>query len=420
MILFRGIKTRRWQWCPAIKYAKENNCLIVISESNHATSIEDNTLFNWYDLELPSAQEFVDLYSSNVILVSGINRDKKICYAYGNVTDIVAPSKEPPYIDHDDQNVYNESHVGNGTSFGAPLVSGAAALLWMIDPTFTPAQVKSYLLDSGLPINQVVGDNNYSALPIPSLKIYDAVYYAINKTIATRRWYKDFDSDGYSDGTSEISTNRPGDSYYLEEELKTLSGDTKDSNPNIYPGEPSMLDTHFIGSTHLIGQHSHEGGLAIAPNGTIFLCIGDGPRLQKYDPSGELLWDNDISDVFRFSHAIKADESGNIYVLGSDNDSNTNLTKYNTSGDQVDQFIAYLDAYTNKIAIDSDGNIYFGSNHNPLSFGLYKIDQDLNEIWHNYYLNYNHILSSLTIDKKERKKEDNIYMAGNSLGQLMY
>ena len=48
-------------------------------------------------------------------------------------------------------------------------------------------------------------------------------------------WYKDTDGDGYSDGLSLTSTDRPGNGYYKAEELAAVSGDCNDNDGNIYP-----------------------------------------------------------------------------------------------------------------------------------------------------------------------------------------
>ena len=48
-------------------------------------------------------------------------------------------------------------------------------------------------------------------------------------------WYKDADTDKYSDGTSLQSVNRPA-SYYLASELTATSGDCNDNNAAIHPG----------------------------------------------------------------------------------------------------------------------------------------------------------------------------------------
>ncbi len=49
-------------------------------------------------------------------------------------------------------------------------------------------------------------------------------------------WYKDQDGDGYSDGTSTISCERPA-GYYLAIELTATSGDCDDTDLNEYPGQ---------------------------------------------------------------------------------------------------------------------------------------------------------------------------------------
>lgn len=49
-------------------------------------------------------------------------------------------------------------------------------------------------------------------------------------------WYKDSDSDGYSDGIFLSSIDDPGSEYYEESELISIDGDCDDIDPNIYPG----------------------------------------------------------------------------------------------------------------------------------------------------------------------------------------
>ena len=55
-------------------------------------------------------------------------------------------------------------------------------------------------------------------------------------------WYKDADGDGYSDGTSQISVDRPATDYYQESELTATSGDCNDNDDSIYPGATEICD----------------------------------------------------------------------------------------------------------------------------------------------------------------------------------
>jgi formylglycine-generating enzyme required for sulfatase activity len=49
-----------------------------------------------------------------------------------------------------------------------------------------------------------------------------------------RRWYKDSDKDGYSDGTAVTSVDRP-QGYRLEQELTAICGDCDDNNAAVNP-----------------------------------------------------------------------------------------------------------------------------------------------------------------------------------------
>lgn len=49
-------------------------------------------------------------------------------------------------------------------------------------------------------------------------------------------WYKDADEDGYSDGTTQTSADRPSSDYYEASELTATSGDLDDSDDTVYPG----------------------------------------------------------------------------------------------------------------------------------------------------------------------------------------
>ncbi len=60
--------------------------------------------------------------------------------------------------------------------------------------------------------------------------------------ISPKDWYKDNDSDGYSDGTKKSSISRPGINYYLESELTATSGDCNDDDASIHPGAKELCD----------------------------------------------------------------------------------------------------------------------------------------------------------------------------------
>lgn len=54
----------------------------------------------------------------------------------------------------------------SGTSFSAPIVSGAAALLWSVDPSLTPTEVRSLLLDYGDGTCTAASSNQSGSYPL--------------------------------------------------------------------------------------------------------------------------------------------------------------------------------------------------------------------------------------------------------------
>lgn len=77
---------------------------------------------------------------------------------YGNQVDICAPGERISILDIEENGISKYSFPDRGdsssvepfgTSFSAPMVSGAAAFLWSIDPSLSTADVRKLLLESG-------------------------------------------------------------------------------------------------------------------------------------------------------------------------------------------------------------------------------------------------------------------------------
>ncbi len=95
---------------------------------------------------------------SNLIFVSGTQENGKrwsegggIGSSYGPFVDISAPASnillaDPTLVPLG----YSGYGLNSGTSFAAPLVAGAAALAWSIDPLLTPDQVEQMLYDTAV------------------------------------------------------------------------------------------------------------------------------------------------------------------------------------------------------------------------------------------------------------------------------
>jgi len=96
----------------------------------------------------------------NVITVAATDRKGQPCYFsnYGNEVDISAPGE---FI----QTVSNKIGYSNvdGTSFSAPLVASAAAIVLMENRNYTPEQIKEELIATAIPFKRGDCNNLYGA-----------------------------------------------------------------------------------------------------------------------------------------------------------------------------------------------------------------------------------------------------------------
>ncbi len=154
----------------------------------------------------------------NVIIVAAVLADGRLAAFsdYGETVDIAAPTrfKAPRMVSNGVHSYYtaiqdefDDEHYGindkeisggfSGTSAAAPVVTGAASLLFSIDPELTPATIKKVLLKTATlvvterytKVNAGAGtdDDNIETLshPIPILDLSAAVEYLINEYSVT-------------------------------------------------------------------------------------------------------------------------------------------------------------------------------------------------------------------------------------------
>jgi hypothetical protein len=128
-----------------------------------------------YGIEYPAADP-------NVIAVGSINAQDAISKftERGPNMDLLAPGEDVPtaYLDYKTHgNIYLEA---SGTSFSTAVVSGAAAILKQIDPSFTMRDVLSILRASG--IDNLDGDKEakpYTNLSFPRIDLDNAIAMAL-------------------------------------------------------------------------------------------------------------------------------------------------------------------------------------------------------------------------------------------------
>jgi subtilisin family serine protease len=121
----------------AISFAYSMGCVMVASSGN------SNNPRAHYPSDLPQ-----------VISVAGTNeQNSRYGFSnYGGMIDIAAPGNDVLTTSMD-----NEYKRSNGTSFAAPFIASAAALLFEINPDLTPSQLRSILQNSSFDL----GDNGW-------------------------------------------------------------------------------------------------------------------------------------------------------------------------------------------------------------------------------------------------------------------
>lgn len=137
----------------AIKYAAENDVLIVHASGNDAFDLDDDEIQVYPSDQTTNFDEFSDAFLSVGALNTSYGSDMIASFSnYGkNQVDVFAPGVE---IWSSTPN--NEYEFEMGTSFASPAVAGVAAMLRSYYPQLSAAQVKQILMDSGISSTQTV------------------------------------------------------------------------------------------------------------------------------------------------------------------------------------------------------------------------------------------------------------------------
>ncbi len=137
----------------AIKYASDNDVLIVHAAGNDGFNLDDKSLTVY-----PNDQRDMTYILSNSFLTVGAlnyTYDENLIASFSNYgknqVDVFAPGVQ---IWSSTPN--NEYEFQMGTSMAAPAVAGVAAMLRSYYPQLTAAEVKQIIMESGIPSNQMV------------------------------------------------------------------------------------------------------------------------------------------------------------------------------------------------------------------------------------------------------------------------
>lgn len=124
------------------------------------------------------------------------------------------------------------------------------------------------------------------------------------------------------------------------------------NNPKRLNGDFTFLNFGLDGYLYMLDKSSSDGELA------------------KYEPSGVRVWSKYIPLSYKDCRPCQ-DEHGNIYIIGTDEKSNTRLVRYNTSVDRFDVIVKDLREgglleEEDMLAVLPDGTIFAARFHNRL------------------------------------------------------
>lgn len=172
----------------AIKYAAENDVLIVNAAGNEGINLDETRVYpndEWPGQDIEIADNFINVgamtseYGSNMI--AGFSN-------YGKSTvDVFAPGA----------GIYsttplNEYEFLSGTSMAAPNVAGVAAVIRSLFPKLSAAQVKTVILESGLSprTDVIVGGDSGNVQPFSEISVTGKMVNLYNAIILASKMSK--------------------------------------------------------------------------------------------------------------------------------------------------------------------------------------------------------------------------------------
>jgi uncharacterized delta-60 repeat protein len=258
--------------------------------------------------------------------------------------------------------------------------------------------------------NEVEGLCKYEPIKMPQIEIIEEVGEEIGTCPV---WFKDADKDGYTDGTTKVSCEKPSDEYISSQ----TAWDCDDNDPNINPGKTEICDNkdnncngqvdegNVCGPASTFAKsiggsltdiavsiiQSSDGGYVVAGYTRSFGAGGRDFYVVKLDSSGNVLWTKTIGgsndDVAR--SIIQSSDGGYVvagwtssfgagssdfWVVKLDSSGNVLWTKTigGSSGD-----------YANSIIQSSDGGYVVVGQTNSFGENIFvvKLDSSGNVLW---------------------------------------
>ena len=165
----------------AIKYAAENDVLIVNAAGNESINLDEEMVYP----NDQTPENSVEI-SDNFLTVGALNYDygSKLVASFSNYgkknVDVFAPGTK---IWSSTPN--NEYEFLQGTSMAAPEVAGVAAMIRSYFPKLTAPQVKKIIMDSGLPVqaNVIVGGDRLNTQEFSELSTSGKIVNLYNALI---------------------------------------------------------------------------------------------------------------------------------------------------------------------------------------------------------------------------------------------
>lgn len=208
--------------------------------------------------------------------------------------------------------LYDPSRYGaySGTSFSTPIVSGIAALVWQANPSFTPAQLRSALVNTATNDTTdpwYTGSAPSTVLSAGGGKVNASNAIATNVTVVPASLSFGALTSGFSSGAQTFSlTNTSSGSLTLSLAVNRLTGDAltqmtlSSSSVTLLPGASQNVTLTLSGS--LPNPGVYQGSVTV-----------NGGSVALHIPYLYLVGDGIPQNVY----ALSGDDEGDLGVIGS-------------------------------------------------------------------------------------------------------